>query len=175
MVNRVKLIVLDVDGVLTDGKLFIGSDGNEYKAFNCLDGMGISLAKFAGIKFAIITGRKSESVRKRAEELKIDFVYQGVKAKKLIVDDLIDKLKIEYKEVCCIGDDLNDLPMLEIAGISASPSNAVDIVKKRVDYVATKGGGDGAVREIIDKILRMQNDYESLVNKFSLSKKSVIQ
>ena len=108
--NQVKLIVLDVDGVLTDGKIMIDSRGVEIKAFSVKDGMGICLAKFYGIKFAIISGRFSEAVDIRAKELQIDFLYQGVMDKNAKLEELLERLKIDYRNVCIIGDDLNDLP-----------------------------------------------------------------
>ena len=127
--NEIKLIVLDVDGVLTDGKLYIGNDGEEYKSFHTQDGMGISLARYAGIKFAIITGRTSMAVSKRAEELKIDFVYQGISEKIKALDELREKTGIQLNEICYVGDDINDLPILKIVGFPAAPNNAVPLVK----------------------------------------------
>lgn len=160
---KIKLIVLDVDGVLTDGRLFIGSDGEEYKAFHTQDGMGISLAHYAGIKTAIITGRKSEAVTKRAQELKINYVYQGIHEKMEVLEDIIQDLQIELNEVCYIGDDINDLPILQKVGFPAAPNNAVEIVKEHVQYVAKLSGGEGAVREIIDSLLHEAYDYHALL------------
>ena len=173
--NRIKLIVLDVDGVLTDGKLLIGSDGNEYKSFNVKDGMGISLARYAGIKFAIITGRKSKAVDIRAKELNIDYVYQGVSNKNEILDNLISLLGIKLEEVCYIGDDINDIPVIQKVGLSFAPSDALDLVKENVTYVTTSKGGEGAVREMIDIILKGQLDYKSLVNEYLNKKEEVLQ
>ena len=104
--NQIKLIVLDVDGVLTDGKLYIGSNGEEYKAFHTQDGMGISLARYVGIKFAIITGRSSKAVSKRAEELKIDYVYQGISEKIKVLEEIREKTGIQLDEICYVGDNI---------------------------------------------------------------------
>lgn len=168
--KEIKLIILDVDGVLTDGKLFIGSDGEEYKAFNTQDGMGISLAHYTGIKTAIITGRKSNAVSKRAEELRIDFVYQGIHDKINVLEEILQNLGIEHEQVCYIGDDINDLPILKVIGYPCAPNNAVSIVKDNVKYVANAEGGNGAVREIIDKILSSQENYDQLIEDYLMGK-----
>lgn len=164
--RNVKLIVLDVDGVLTDGKLYIGSNGEELKAFHTQDGMGISLAHYAGIKTAIITGRMSKSVTKRANELKIGFVFQGIHQKLPILEQMLTELQINMDQVCYIGDDINDLPILKLVGFSAAPHNAVKIVKEQVQFVAKTSGGEGAVREIIDYLLQESNDYDSLIEDY---------
>jgi 3-deoxy-D-manno-octulosonate 8-phosphate phosphatase (KDO 8-P phosphatase) len=169
-VNQIKLIVLDVDGVLTDGKLYIGSDGEEYKSFHTQDGMGISLARYTGIKFAIITGRKSMAVSKRAEELKIDFVYQGISEKIKVLEEIIEKTGIQLNEICYVGDDINDLPILRIVGFPCAPQNAVPLVKKTVRFVASSNGGEGAVREIIEEILQKQRNYDQLIEDFLAGK-----
>lgn len=173
--KNIKLIVFDVDGVLTDGKLYIGSNGEEYKAFHTQDGMGISLARYAGIKTAIITGRKSEAVSKRAVELKIDYVYQGIHDKLYVLKEIIADLGIVIDEVCYVGDDINDLPILRVTGFGAAPGNAVKLVKKQVHYVAQANGGEGAVREIIEEILLHSNDYPKLLEDFLMGKVKVTQ
>lgn len=172
---KIKLIVLDVDGVLTDGRLFIGSDGEEYKAFHTQDGMGISLAHYTGIKTAIITGRKSEAVTKRANELKINYVYQGIHQKLEVLEEIMNDLQIDLKEVCYIGDDINDLPILNRVGFPAAPNNAVQIVKKNAQYVAKLNGGEGAVREIIDHILDEMHDYQVLLTDYLNGKVMITQ
>ncbi|WP_413378267.1 KdsC family phosphatase [Alkalihalobacillus sp. 1P02AB] len=164
--KKIKLIVLDVDGVLTDGKLYIGSNEEEYKAFHTQDGMGISLVRYSGIKVAIITGRKSPAVEKRAQELKIDFVYQGIDDKLSILEELLNDLNLTKEEVCYIGDDINDLPILQVVGFAAAPVNAVKAVKNHVHFIASKNGGEGAVREIIDQMLAEQHHYEQLLSDY---------
>ncbi|MFT8322964.1 MAG: HAD-IIIA family hydrolase [Bacillus sp. (in: firmicutes)] len=173
--SKIKLIVLDVDGVLTDGRLFIGSDGVEYKAFHTQDGMGISLAHQAGIKTAIITGRKSMAVIKRAEELKIDFIYEGIVDKLTVLQELIDQIGIDIEEVCYMGDDLNDIPVLTEVGFPCAPNNAIDYVKKQVKLVTKTSGGYGAVREMIDFLLKQQFDDEQILELFLKRKSEVTQ
>ncbi|OAS87732.1 MULTISPECIES: KdsC family phosphatase [Metabacillus] len=172
---NIKLIVFDVDGVLTDGKLYIGSDREEYKAFHTQDGMGISLAHYAGIKTAIITGRTSESVLKRAEELKIDYVHQGIHEKLEVMEQIMNDLNITLEEVCYVGDDINDLPILQVVGFSAAPLDAVPIVKQHVQYISTETGGNGAVREIIDHILNQTVDYNALLQDYLKGKFKITQ
>lgn len=165
-IPKIKLIVLDVDGVLTDGKLLIGSDGIEYKSFHVKDGMGISLARHCGIKVAIITGRKSESVKIRSRELKIDYLYQGISNKKEVLSEIVNSLKIDLKNVFFMGDDLNDLPVINKVGFSAAPYDASQLVKDSVHFVSKLNGGMGAVREAIDYILERQTDYNKLVEDY---------
>ncbi|MGG4167071.1 HAD-IIIA family hydrolase [Rossellomorea vietnamensis] len=172
---KIKLIVLDVDGVLTDGKLYIGSDRVEYKPFHTQDGMGISLAHYTGMKTAIITGRKSEAVSKRAEELKIKYVYQGIHDKLTVLQEIMDDLQITLDEVCYVGDDINDLPILQKVGLPVVPNNAVSIVKEYAQYVTISNGGEGAVREIIDHILAEQYDYKSLIHDYLDGKVLIVQ
>ena len=162
----IKLIVLDVDGVLTDGKLYIGSDGTEFKAFHTQDGLAISLAKQAGIKMGIITGRKSKAVRKRASELKIDFVYEGIHDKFKTLEEIIDKIGIGLENVCYMGDDLNDIPILTKVGWPCAPQNAMDFVKRYAKFVAGSNGGEGAVREMIDALLQQEYKEEDLLQLF---------
>jgi 3-deoxy-D-manno-octulosonate 8-phosphate phosphatase (KDO 8-P phosphatase) len=174
-IEKIKLVVLDVDGVLTDGKLLIGSDGVEYKNFNVKDGMGISLARYHGIKFAIITGRQSESVSIRSKELNIDYVYQKISYKIEVLSTLIQSLGINIEEVCYMGDDINDLPVMKQVGLSFSPNDAVDLVKDSVDYVTKQNGGQGAVREALDFILSKQTDYKQLVSDYLNKKTKILQ
>ncbi|WP_085991083.1 KdsC family phosphatase [Oceanobacillus senegalensis] len=172
---NIKLMVFDVDGVLTDGKLFIGSDGEEYKAFHTQDGMGISLAHYTGIKTAIITGRKSDAVTKRANELHIDHIYQGIHDKVKVLKELKKDLGIEWEEICYIGDDINDIPILDVVGFPCAPNNAVAIVKEHVTYTAKANGGEGAVREIIDHILSAQENYDAIIQDYLARKVSMRQ
>lgn len=166
MSSDIKLIALDVDGVLTDGKLLIGSDGVEYKSFHVKDGMGISLARYYGMKVAIITGRKSESVKVRSKELNVDYVFEGITNKKETLFDLISLLQIDLCNVFYIGDDINDLPVIHSVGFSAAPQDAVDIVKSSVNFVCQTNGGNGAVREAIEYVLTMQTDYQKLIESY---------
>jgi 3-deoxy-D-manno-octulosonate 8-phosphate phosphatase (KDO 8-P phosphatase) len=151
--KKIKFLLLDVDGVMTDGKIYYDSEGREVKAFNIYDGHGIYLAQKAGIKVGIITGRESKIVEVRAKELKIDEVHQKVIEKDKVYDDIRKRYRLKEEEVAYIGDDLIDLSVLERVGLSAAPANSVDDVKDIVDLVTEKEGGSGAVRELIDLLL----------------------
>jgi len=156
---QIKLFITDVDGVLTDGSLILGNNGEEFKSFNSQDGMGIKLLQQANIKTAIITGRKSKIVENRADELAINEVYQGIDDKIKIYNDLLAKYSLESNEVSYIGDDINDLPVLNKVGLSLSVKNGIKKVKKNVDYVTDNKGGEGAVREAADLILNIKNNF----------------
>lgn len=164
--NGIKLIALDVDGVLTDGKLLIGSNGVEYKSFHVKDGMGIGLARFLGVKIALITGRKSESINIRSKELNVDFLYEETTNKEEALLEIVDSLNISLNEVFYMGDDVNDLGVIKLVGFSAAPNDAVEIVKKSVDFISRFNGGEGAVREAIEYILSNQMGADILVKRF---------
>lgn len=164
--KKVELIVLDADGVLTDGKLYIGPNGEEFKSFHVKDGMGLSLARHFGIKTAIITGRRSEAVRVRKEELRIDYLFEGISNKREVLASLSADLKIPFEHIFYMGDDVNDLPAIELAGFSAAPSDAVIAVKKAVYYISPFPGGSGAVRDAIDLILSQREDYLEKMEQF---------
>ncbi|MEN1969990.1 HAD-IIIA family hydrolase [Lentibacillus sp. N15] len=170
--SKIKLIVLDVDGVLTDGKLFIGSDGVEYKSFHVKDGMGISLARYYGMKVALITGRKSEAVNIRSKELHVDFLYEGTTNKEKALDEIMTALHITSENVFYMGDDINDLSVIKFVGFSAAPKDAVEMVKRSADFVSNFAGGHGAVREAIDVVLSRQVDYDSLIENYLSRKKT---
>ncbi len=145
---------MDVDGVLADGRIYIDANGIESKAFDAHDGFGIARARDNGILLAIITGRHSEAVTVRAGRLKIEEVYQNSFDKISAYAKLKTKYSLNDDEVCFIGDDEFDLPLLDIVGVSAAPPNAIPVVKKRVNFVTTREGGRGAVRELLDRILK---------------------
>ena len=146
----IKLLVLDVDGCLTDGSLTYSAEWIESKTFNVKDGLGISTWIKMGNHVAIITGRKSKIVQKRAEELGVQHLYQGINDKERVLKEIVEKLDISFEEVAVIGDDLNDFHMLRLAGRSFTPNDGVDAVKEIVDTVLSKKGGEGAVREMIE-------------------------
>lgn len=149
-----KLFVMDVDGTLTDGKIYMSSGGEAFKAFDIKDGYGIkNILKAHGIQTAIITGRQSEIVKCRAAELDIDYLYQGVSDKLCCLKKILEKVPCSFEDVVYIGDDINDLSCMEIAGLSCCPADAQESVKKVSKYVARRKGGAGAVREIIDMIV----------------------
>ena len=149
----IKLIVLDVDGCLSDGKLIYSQDAIETKNFNVKDGLGITTWIKIGNEVAIITGRNSKIVEKRALELGIQHLYQGIKDKDRVVKELVSSLGISFDNVAVIGDDLNDYNMLQLAGKSFTPKDGVKEIKGIVDEVLSCNGGDGAIREMIDSLV----------------------
>ena len=153
----IKLLILDVDGCLSDGKLTYTSDGVESKNFNVKDGLGITTWIKMGGKVAIITGRKSEIVKRRAAELGIKYLFQGIRDKDRVLKELMESLDLKFYELGAIGDDLNDYNMLSLVGRSFTPANGVKELKSLVDTTLSSNGGDGAVREMID-ILVDEND-----------------
>lgn len=152
-VKKIKLIVLDVDGVLTDAGLMMGHNGFEYIKFNVQDGAGIVLAKKLGFKFALITGRNTPIIDERAKMLGIDDVYQNKFHKLESYSELLKKHSLKDENICYMGDDILDLPILMRVGFSVAPANALSDVKKQVHYVCKQKGGEGAVREMIEVIL----------------------
>ena len=151
--ENIKAVVLDIDGVLTDGTFVWGTNGDEYKKFSFTDVMGIALATKAGIKFALISGEDNVLVDRFAEKMKIVDVYKGAKDKASALISFAKKNKLELTQVCFMGDDVNDLDALELAGLSAAPANAHESVKRIVNLITAKSGGNGAVRELLDLIL----------------------
>jgi len=161
----IELLVFDVDGCLTDGGITYGnSDTEEFKTFNVKDGFGIVSWMKLGRKSAIITGRKSRVVEKRAKELGITYLYQDVKDKKAALQEILDKEGLAFENVAAIGDDLNDLTLLRAVGYSFAPSDALPRVQKEVDKLLSKAGGHGAVREMIDTVVVSENLNEAFVN-----------
>lgn len=159
----IKLIVLDVDGCLTDGKLYYSNDIVETKTFNVKDGLGIATWLKLGNHIAIITGRKSKIVEYRAKELGIKYFYQGIREKGKVLKELVDELDIGLENVAGIGDDLNDLSMLNIMGKSFTPKNGVRQVKNSVDCILSYNGGDGAVREMIEMLVKENNQEKEFL------------
>lgn len=152
--NRtIRLFVSDVDGVMTDAGMYYGSDGVELKKFSTRDAVGLRMLRERGVKTAIITGENSPSVQNRANKIKIDYVFQGIEDKAVVLKKLCEETGIPLSETAYIGDDLNDLPAIELAGFTACPTDAADAVKEKVDLVLTRRGGDGAVREWCERIL----------------------
>lgn len=160
----IKLLVLDVDGCLSDGKLTYSSDGVETKNFNVKDGLAITTWIKMGGEVAIITGRKSEIVKRRAGELGIKYLYQGVRDKDRVLKELVDSLGLSFFELGAIGDDLNDYNMLSLVGRSFTPANGVKEIKELVDTTLSCIGGDGAVREMIDMIVDENDQREEFLS-----------
>lgn len=159
--KKIKMICMDVDGVLTNGSIILGN-GEELKFFNVKDGLGIKLAQKAGIITVIMTGRNSICVDRRAKELDIPEVHQGVADKIKLVENLRKKYNLKYDEIAFIGDDLPDIPVMKKVGFSMAPNDAVSEVKTIADYVTQSNGGNGAVREIIDAILKSKGIFKNI-------------
>ena len=164
--QKIKLLALDVDGVLTDGTIYISPAGEVFKGFNAKDGMGISCALRSGLQIAVITGRKSEIIHRRAQELGIQMVQEGVKDKYLALEQLQNQLGLSRGQVAYMGDDLNDLPAFRAAGVTFAPADAVEEVREAASFVTEAAGGRGAVREAIAMILRAQNKWQQIVNAY---------
>lgn len=164
--KQIKLIILDVDGTLTDGKIYYDSQGNEVKAFNAKDGMAIAQATSRGIEFGIITGRNSSIVERRAYELGIKYLYQGIHNKVEVAEALILKMGITYEEVMYIGDDINDLAIMSKVGWKACPQDAAEEVVECCDIISKYTGGNGAVREIVENVLKSQGKWNEIVTKY---------
>src|SRR5690606_3995213 len=154
-----KLIITDIDGVWTDGGMYYDNFDNEFKKFNTYDSAGVLFARMLGIPCCIITGESTNIVKRRADKLKIEHTFLGVKYKVQVAEDLISKLGISMDEVAFIGDDINDFNLLKHVGLSACPSSAPDYIRNEVDWVLSKKGGEGVFREFVEKIL-YQNDID---------------
>lgn len=164
----IKLLMLDVDGVLTDGSIIYSDSGEEIKAFNVRDGHGLKLLKRAGIDIVLLTGRESKAVLHRARDLGIDDVYQKATDKIRTYQAIVSDKKVEDRSVCYVGDDIVDIPVLRRVGFSVAVSDAVPEVKEIVDYVTRQEGGKGAVRELCELLLKAQNKWELVTEKYTL-------
>ena len=155
-----KLMIFDVDGVLTDGTLYLGDSGEEIKAFNTLDGHGLKMLRESGVAVAILTARRSRVVELRAKELGIELLRQGAQDKRAAFDEMLHGQRIEAEAAGYMGDDVVDLPVLRRCGFAASVPGAPEAVQARVHYVAAAPGGRGAVREVCEFIMRAQGTFE---------------
>jgi 3-deoxy-D-manno-octulosonate 8-phosphate phosphatase (KDO 8-P phosphatase) len=164
---RLKLILTDVDGVLTDGSLVFLPDGREMKSFHVRDGFGFVLAHRAGLRTGLVSGRSSPLVDQRATELGISFVLQGVIDKKTAVARLLAELGLEFAEIAYIGDDVPDLPVMNAAALSAAPADAPMEVRTQAFMITKAGGGRGCFREFVEAILRARGDWERVVQEFA--------
>ena len=148
--QQIKLFLTDCDGVLTDGGMYYFKSGDEAKKFNTRDGMAFKFLKEQNIKIGIISGEDTNIVYNRAKKIKIDYIFLGVQDKVKVISSLINELKIEYKNVLYVGDDINDLELLQKAGFSACPKNAEKMIINNVNYVSTKNGREGVIRDIVN-------------------------
>ena len=162
--EKIKLIISDVDGVLTDGRILINSDSTESKFFHVEDGTAAALANYANIPIALISGRYSESTKIRAKELNIEHCYQDVLNKKFILDKLIDIYSVKYDEVAYIGDSLVDIPVLSVVGLPISLPSAHKLAQDCSVYITKKDGGEGVLLEVVENILKKQNRFDETLN-----------
>ncbi|MCE5212826.1 MAG: HAD-IIIA family hydrolase [Deltaproteobacteria bacterium] len=167
--KKVKLLILDVDGVMTDGRIIMDDEGREIKNFHVRDGHGIKVLQRYGIEVALLTGRLSQVVKQRAKDLDIKEVYQKVYNKREVFEKILKKHKLSAEETAYMGDDIIDIPVLKSVGFSAAVADAVEVVKKSVDYVAKNKGGQGAVREICEMILQAQGKWPEIAAKYEFT------
>lgn len=164
--RRVKLAIFDVDGILTDGSLFLSSTGEAFKSFNIQDGLGLKMLGASGVTLAVITGRKSAAAVRRAKETGITHVFQGVEDKLTVFARLLRKLKLTEEETAYMGDDLPDLPVLRRCGLALSVPDAVELVRKQAHYITVRHGGHGAVREACELIMRAQGTWDAQLGSY---------
>src|SRR4030042_3044348 len=156
---RIKLLILDVDGVMTDGRIMLNDCGEEIKSFNVKDGQGLQILMRSGVDVVLITGRISKAVEYRARDLGIRDLYQGIDDKESLCIELLEAGRLSRKQVCCIGDDIPDIPMFKHAGLSIAVADAAVEVRDAACHVTKKGGGKGAVREGCELILKAQGSW----------------
>ncbi len=164
--KKIKLLILDVDGVLTDGKLFFDDQGREYKSFHARDGHGIKLLRQSGVEVAVISGRSSRSVQLRMQSLGIEHVYQGQEDKLLALHDMLQILAISPGQAAHVGDDLLDLPIMRKVGLAIAVDDANFAVKDYAHWCTSLPGGQGAVREVCDFIMQAQGNLETAINSY---------
>lgn len=165
-IKALKLLILDVDGVLTDGRLFFDHDGNEYKCFHARDGHGMKLLRQTGVEIAVISGRNSPSVTRRMHSLGITHVYQGHENKRDAFQEILLKLQLQPAQVAHVGDDLLDLPIMTRVGVAIAVQDANFAVKQHAHWCTQTAGGAGAVREVCDLIMQVQGHFPAILQSF---------
>lgn len=170
-----KLVITDIDGVWTDGGMYYDQTGNEWKKFNTSDSAGVLFLKLLNIPLAIITGENTEIVKLRADKLKIEHLYMGVKDKVSVAKGLCEELNINLSEVAYIGDDINDMALLKLVGLSAAPSNSPNYIKALVDIIIDTKGGDGAFRAFVEEILRATGELQFVLDAYTLNQSQLNQ
>ena len=163
---KIKLLILDIDGVLTDGRIIYGDHGDELKFFDVQDGFGLAMLRRAGIPTVVISAKKSRVNQRRAKELRLAKVYQNVRDKLKAFEKVVKKMKLKHEEICFVGDDLMDLPILSRVGFAVAVLNAVEDVQEAAHYVTLKKGGRGAVREVADLILKTQGKWPAVTERY---------
>lgn len=166
LARRVKLLIMDVDGVLTNGSIFISASGEELKAFNTLDGHGLKMLQSTGVKLAIITGRDAPGVAHRAKGLGIDYYYAGIHDKRATLAELLETTGLTADECAYIGDDVVDLPVMTRVGLAVAVPEAPSLVRQHAHYVTGASGGAGAVRELTERIMQAQGTFDALMARY---------
>lgn len=165
---QVRIVLMDVDGVLTDGRLFMGSDGNDGRSFHVRDGQGVRLGQRGGLLFGIISGREARVVAERAADLYITEVHQGVQDKTDVLREILGRLELSPEQACFVGDDLVDVPVMKAVGLAVAPGDAAPEVCDIAHYVTKSLGGRGAVREVVDLLLRASGKWEQVTERYLL-------
>jgi 3-deoxy-D-manno-octulosonate 8-phosphate phosphatase (KDO 8-P phosphatase) len=165
--RKTRLLIMDVDGVLTDGRIIQDGHGHELKVFDVKDGHGIIMAHRAKLRTALISGRESETITRRAEELGIELVFQKIWNKLEVYEKILGDTELTHDEVAYIGDDLIDIPLLRRVGLAVAVADAVDEVKAAAHLITQRPGGQGAVREVIELILRAQDHWDNLIERYT--------
>ncbi len=166
--NKIKLLLLDVDGVLTDGRIIYDSCGRDSKLFDVHDGMGVYLLKKAGIPTILITAKGSRAIKPRARDMRVEEVFENISPKSAVLDKILKKYKVSLEEICFAGDDLVDLCLMDKVGLSVAVFNACPEIKQRAAYITLRQGGRGAVREIAELILKAQGKWQGLVSLYDV-------
>ena len=166
LAGNVRLIVVDSDGVLTDGRITMSSDGSETRSFHVTDGLGIRLAQKTGLLFGVISGRRSEVLARRAEELELDEIHQGIHDKAGCMQKILKRRGLAPEAACFVGDDLIDLPAMRMVGLAAAPADARPEVREAAHYVTPAGGGRGSVRDVIDLVLRAKGKWDEATARY---------
>lgn len=164
--RQIRVVIFDVDGVLTDGSLFLGDDGQEYKAFHSRDGHGMKMLQRNGVEIAIITGRISNVVNHRIADLGIKHVYQGQQDKTIAYTHLIEALDLQPEQIAYVGDDVVDLPVMQRVGLAIAVQDAHPLVKKHAHWLTPSGGGRGAGRDVCEMIMEAQGTLEAALNEY---------
>lgn len=163
--KKIKYFIIDVDGTMTDAGIYYDDHGNELKKFCTRDAVGFFAAKQAGIMVMVLTGRECQAVTRRMTELKVDFLYQNIKEKADFLKRFMEENKIRKEEIAYLGDDLNDLPGMRLAGFIGCPQDACEEIRNVADYISAEKGGHGAVRDIISYILKKRDEWDIAVGK----------
>jgi 3-deoxy-D-manno-octulosonate 8-phosphate phosphatase (KDO 8-P phosphatase) len=161
--KKIKLLLLDVDGVLTDGRIVYDSRGRDMKFFDVHDGLGVYILKKAGIKTVLVTAKRSKAILPRARDMRVEEVFSDIKPKSLVLDKILKKYQVDISEICFVGDDLVDLCLMKRVGFAVAVFNAAPEIKQAASYITVRHGGRGAVREVAELILKSQGKWEEVL------------